>query len=564
MRRGVVAVVMAALAAFAAVDVAAAPAPGFTELVSVSSAGVQGNQDSELPAVTADGRLVAFASFSDNLVPGDTNGRADIFVRDRLTGTTERVSVSSAGRQSDADSGIVNGMGGPSISADGRYVAFDSEATNLAKGDTNGTADVFVRDRLLGTTERVSIGAQFGGGTEGTISDDGTRVAFVSFADDIVQPDTNFTGDIYVHDRTTGVTARVTDAPDGSQANNQSFNPDLNANGHLVAFDSFASNLAPNDNDDAVDVFVRDLDAGVTEGISLSPTRTSGVLNHGSGANISANGRWVAFATQETNLFRDRNGPIDDVVLFDRTTRAYEVVSVNDAGVQGNDISRQGVVSADGRYVAFTSFAQNLVPEDANFRNDVFVRDRVARTTKRVSVGSSGEEGDLDSLAPAIDADGQVIAFSSGSTTFVPESGQGFFASDVFVRDARPAADLALTLADSPDPASLRGDLTYTATVANGGPSTATGTTLVADLPADATFVSASGATCTRGGKGKTNGTLTCDVGSLGAGTSRTVTMVVRPARAGTLTSSAHVQADQPDPARGNNAATEMTTVNRF
>ena len=562
MLRGVIAVLVAALAGVAAADVAAAPAPGFTELVSVSSAGVQGDQDSELPSVSADGRFVAFASFSDNLVAGDTNGRSDIFVRDRLTGTTERVSVSSAGRQAEGDSGILGGMGAPSISADGRFVAFDSEGTNLVRGDTNGTADVFVRDRLLGTTERISAGAQFGGGTEGTISDDGNRVAFVSFADDIVAPDTNFTSDIFVRDRTTGVTVRATDAQDGSQANSSSFNPDLNANGQLVAFDSFASNLAPGDDDGAVDVFVRDLDTGVTEGISLSPAGSSGVLNHGSGATISPNGRWVAFSTQETNLFPDANGPVEDVVLFDRTSRTYEVESVNDTGAQGNDNSNQPSVSADGRYVAFTSFAQNLVPEDANFRNDVFVRDRVARTTRRVSVGSAGEEGDLDSLAPAIDADGQVIAFSSSASTFVPES-QPFFASDVFVRDARPAADLALTLSDSPDPAAVRGDLTYTATIANGGPAGATGATLVADLPADATFVSATGATCTRGGKGKTNGTLTCDLGTIGAGAVRRVTILVRPARAGTLTLSAHVFADQPDAARGNNSATETTTVTR-
>jgi uncharacterized repeat protein (TIGR01451 family) len=243
--------------------------------------------------------------------------------------------------------------------------------------------------------------------------------------------------------------------------------------------------------------------------------------------------------------------------------RTYEVESVNDAGAQGNDNSNQPSVSADGRFVAFTSFAQTLVPEDTNFRNDVFVRDRSAHTTRRVSVGSAGEEGDLDSLAPAIDADGQVIAFSSSASTFVPES-QPFFASDVFVRDARPAADLALTLADSPDPAAVRGDLTYTATVANHGPATATGTTLVADLPADATFVSATGATCTRGGKGKTNGTLTCDLGTVGAGATRSVTILVRPARAGTLTLSARVLADQADPARGNNTATETTTVSRL
>ena len=258
------------------------------------------------------------------------------------------------------------------------------------------------------------------------------------------------------------------------------------------------------------------------------------------------------------------NGGVnDEVVFFDRVARTYEVVSVNDSGAQGDDTSGQGVVSADGRYVAFTSFARNLVLEDTNFRNDVFVRDRVARTTRRVSVGSAGEQGDLDSLGPAIDSDGGVIAFSSSATTFVQESGQSFFASDIFVRNARPAADLSLTLTDSPDPATIRGDLTYTATIANGGPATATGVTLVADLPVDATFVSATGAACTRAGKAKADGTLTCDAGTLAAGSSTTIAILVHPARAGTLTLAARVRADQPDPAGANNSATESTTVTR-
>src|SRR2546428_46318 len=197
---------------------AAQAAPGFTELDSVSSAGVQGDRDSELPAVSVDGRFVAFVSFSDNLVPGDTNGVPDIFVRNRLTGTTERVSVSSSGAQANGNSGFLDGMGGPSISADGRYVAFDSEASNLVKGDTNGAADVFVRDRLTGTTERVSLatdGTQGNGfSTHPAISADGSRVAFDSSANTLVQPDTNTSLDVFVHDRTTGTTARVSDAPD--------------------------------------------------------------------------------------------------------------------------------------------------------------------------------------------------------------------------------------------------------------------------------------------------------------------------------------------------------------
>ncbi len=563
-RLGVAAASVAAFVVLgAAAEAAAAPAPGFTELVSASSAGVQGNQDSERPAISADGRFVAFASFSDNLVPGDTNGTTDIFVRDRVTGTTERVSVSSAGRQADGPSGLINGMAGPSISADGRYVAFDSEATNLVRGDTNSADDVFVRDRLLGTTERVSVatgGAQ-AGGVNGAISDDGTRVAFSSSADNLVPGDTNFAEDVFVHDRVSGATVRVSTATDGTQGDNQSFEPSLDGNGHVVAFTSAASNLVANDNDGTFDVFVHDLDTGVTEPISVSPD--SGVTNHGGQPNISANGRFVVFDTQARDLFPDANGPVQDVVLFDRTTHSYQVESVNDAGQQGNDNSSNPFVSDDGRYVAFTSFASNLVGDDTNFRDDVFVHDRQLGITYRVSVGSNGQQGDLDSIASAIDADGQVVAFWSDSATLVPESGQSFFAYDAFVRDARPAANLALTLADSPDPATVRGDLTYAATISNNGPAAATGVTLVADLPADATFVSASGAACTRGGKGKTDGTLTCSVGSLAAGASTSVTILVQPSRAGTLIVMAKAFADQPDPNRGDNSATATTTVTR-
>jgi uncharacterized repeat protein (TIGR01451 family) len=540
----------------------AVTAPGFTELVSVSSAGVQGNQDSERPSVSADGRFVAFGSLSDNLVPGDTNGKSDIFVRDRLTGTTERVSVSSAGRQGDADSGLLNGMAGPSISADGRFVVFDSEATNLVKRDTNGTSDVFLHDRLTGTTMRVSVsstGAQ-ASGQEGTISADGKRVAFTSFSDNLVPGDTNF-GDVFVRDLAASTTVRASVASDGSQGNNSSSHPSLDGDGHVVAFDS-AADLAPNDGNGTVDVYVHDLDSGATEAASIGPAGSSFVINHGSNANISSNGRFVVFDTQESNLFPDANGPVQDAVLFDRVTHTWEDESVSDTGQAGNDNSSLPVVSADGRFVAFTSRASNLVGDDTNNRDDVFVRDRQAGTTARISVGSNGQEGDLDSVTGAIDADGQVVAFFSDSSTFVPES-QSFFAFDIFVRDARPTADLGLTLADAPDPATTKANLTYTATIVNGGPTLATGVTLVADLPAASTFVSASGATCTRQGQGPSGGTLTCDAGAIAVGSSATVTIVVTPTKPGTLTLAAKVFATQPDPNRTDNSATETTTVTR-
>src|SRR5262249_9304925 len=315
-------------------------------------------------------------------------------------------------------------------------------------------------------------------------------------------------------------------------------------------------------NDDTVDVFVHDFDNGVTEAISVS-AGSIGVTNHGNQANISTDGRFVVFDTQATDLFPDTNGPVQDVVLFDRVMHTYEVVSVNDTGQQGNDISSNPVVNANGRFVEFTSIGTNVVSDDTNNREDVFVRDRQAGTTYRISVGSNGEQGDLDSLTGAIDADGQVATFWSDASTLVPESGQSFFAFDVFVRDARPTDDLALTLADSPDPMGIRGDLTYTATIQNGGPIVATGVTFVATLPSDATFVSSSGAACTRAGNVKSNGTLTCAVGTLAVGSSLSIAIHVRPTKLGTLALAGTVYADQPDAHGANNSATETTTITR-
>src|SRR4029453_2237767 len=216
---------------------AALPAPGFTELISVSSTGIQGDQDSQSPSIRADGRFVAFVSLAENLVSGDTNTAPDVFVPDRLLETTERVSVSSSGRQGDGPSGLLNLMGGPSISGDGRFVAFSSEATNLVRGDRNNTADVFVRDRLTGQTTRVSVatgGAEANaGGTEPDISRDGRFVPLLCHADNIV-PDDNLTADVFVHDGQTGVTERMSEAPDGSDANSPSlFAPSLSAEGRF-------------------------------------------------------------------------------------------------------------------------------------------------------------------------------------------------------------------------------------------------------------------------------------------------------------------------------------------
>jgi len=305
-----------------------------TDRVSVDSSGVQENDSSWGASISADGRFVAFESDASNLVPGDTNGCEDIFVHDRQTGATERVSVDSSGVQGYELSESA------SISADGSYVAFESDASNLVPGDTNGREDIFVHDRQTGATERVSIASSGAQGNSGSydpsISADGRLVAFYSYASYLVPGDTNGCHDVFVHDRQTGATERVSVDSSGVQGNGSSYSPSISADGRFVAFISGASNLVP----------------------------------------------W------------DTNG-LDDIFVHDRQTGATERVSVDSIGVQGNDYSWAQAISADGRYVAFESGATNLVPGDTNGTIDIFVRDRTlaingdATTTDSRSVALS-------------------------------------------------------------------------------------------------------------------------------------------------------------------------------
>jgi uncharacterized repeat protein (TIGR01451 family) len=541
----------------------AVDAPGSNELISTSTDEVQGNQDSQLPSISAHGRYVAFASHADNLVPEDTNVAVDVFVRDRLTGTTERVSVSDSERQGDGDSGILNLLGGPSISEDGRYVAFASESTNLVRGDRNDVADVFVRDRVDGTTTRVSVtsdGAE-ASGTEPSISADGQHVAFISV--DEALGGTDLSDDVFVHDLQTGTTERISQAPDGSEGDGSSSSPILSRDGRFVYFNSFASNLVTGDNDtdQAVDTFLFDRDTDTMSAVSGPFTPGTTTFQHSTVGGMSGNGQFLTFSTAAAVDPADTNG-FEDAYLFDSQNpgAAPVRVSVSDTEQQGDEFTFAGPVSADGRFVAMVSRASNF-GGPANFRENVYLRDVTEGNTLLVSAAAPGGTNELDSIQPAMTPDASVVALSSRSELLGPEN-QDFFAYDIFVRDARPQADLAVTMTDSPDPVTARGQVTYTVTVQNSGPATATGVTLTDTLPV-ATFVSASPSqgSCVRGGKGKTDGTLTCSLGQLASGESATVFIVVSPSKAGSITNSAVVQSDQPDGNVTNNSATETTTV---
>src|SRR5215510_11605429 len=428
--RGFVAVLSVGLL-FATAGVAAG-ATATTSRESVNSNGGQADSFSEMPSISADGRYVTFVSDSSNLVAGDTNGRTDVFVRDRQAGTTSRVSVSSNGNQANRGSDM------PSISADGRFVVFVSVATNLVPGDTNGMGDVFVRDRQAGTTSRVNVdsnGDQADGeGFNPTISADGRFVAYSSGASNLVDGDTNDTYAVFVRDRQTGTTSRVSVRSNGDQANNVSYTPSISADGGSVAFVSLASNLVSGDTNGQADVFVRDRQAGTTTRVNVSSDGHQAAKRRSEKPSISADGRFVAFNSLAANLVPGDMYGKADVFVHDLQTGTTSLVSRRSDGTQVNWPSLDPTISADGRYVAFRSGAAKLVVGDTNRKTDVFVRDRQTGTTSLVSVRSNGAQANAncDNDTPSISADGQFVAFASFASNLVPGDTNG--QTDVFVR----------------------------------------------------------------------------------------------------------------------------------
>jgi Tol biopolymer transport system component len=463
--------------------------PGETTRVSVDSSGAEADISSDEPAISADGRYVAFASVASNLVADDTNDTQDVFVHDRETGETTRVSVDSTGEQA-------NGFSeGPAISADGRYVAFYSFASNLVADDTNERIDVFVHDRKTGETTRVSVdstGTQANGRSdEPAISADGRYVAFVSVANNLVADDTNDSQDVFVHDRESGETTLVSVDSTGTQANGFSGQPAISADGRYVAFYSFASNLVADNTNDTFDVFVHDRERGETTRVSVDSTGTQ-ANGFSSVPAISADGRYVAFRSDASNLVEDDTNGLGDVFVHDRLTGATTRVSVDSTEVQANDSSRDPAISADGRYVAFRSGASNLVADDANGKDDIFVHDRLTGETTRVSVDSTGVQANDESREPAISADGRYVAFESRASNLVADDTNNEF--DVFVHDRFPSREPVAVrdLVATPNPIAVQGSVDVTALASGGALIDAADWTLHGEsgpmAPADGTF----------------------------------------------------------------------------
>jgi Tol biopolymer transport system component len=396
---------------------------------SVDSAGTEGNGQSFFSAISGDGRYIAYESLADNLVPADTNGCSDIFVFDSLLQTTVRASVATDGTQADAP------CYRPSLSADGRYVTFYSAATTLVPGDTNGVWDVFVRDLQNNTTERVSV-SSLGEEANGysihpRISADGRCVVFHSLASNLVPGDVNDTWDVFVYDRDLKVIDLVSVSDEGGQGNNWSEHASISGDGQIVVFHSKADNLVPNDTNGVEDVFIFDRQTRHIMRImgmgGEEPNGTSAFPF------ISADARYVAFEAYASNLIAQDTNGIQDVYCYDRQTGNLEWISIGLSGTPSNGESNRPTVSQDGRLIAFFSNASNLVAGDANNVADSFVWDRQSGRSRLLSADKDGFQGNRASLYPRISLDGRFVSFQSFASNLVP--GDSNQASDVFQKE---------------------------------------------------------------------------------------------------------------------------------
>ncbi|MGH9035307.1 MAG: TolB family protein, partial [Acidimicrobiia bacterium] len=432
--------------------------------------GTSGGGDAFRPWVSANGRFVAFDSSADNILgknpdgtTRDQNGIRDVFVYDRVASTYTRMSVDSAGTEAVGPTcPTCPGNQRPTISANGRYVAWWSDATNLVAGDNNGHTDAFVRDRDTdadgiydeagaASTIRVSVATN---GTQGNndskrpvISRDGRFVAFESYATNLVGSgsglplpsqftDSNGANDVFLYELSSGTTTLISTTSSRTAGNGDSDRPSMSGDGRWVAFNSSATNLVANDANAKTDVFVRDMNTGSTR---VESTDVNGVqANNGSlSPAISADGRWLSFDSNATNLVTGQDGGAHDVYLKDRHTGTVTRVSNSTSGGQANGSSHDSSISGDGRFVAFWSEAGDIVAGDTNTCPkgtpscpDIFVYDRQTGTTQRVSVSSTGAQAEAESFAPALSMDGRFVAWDSKATTLAAGGTSG---QDIFV-----------------------------------------------------------------------------------------------------------------------------------
>ncbi len=359
------------------------------------------------------------------------NGKADVFVKDLRTGQVTLVSADAQGNQGNSDSNSSLS----SISGTGRYVAFDSFATNLVPDDTNAALDVFVKDLRTGQVTLASADAQGNQGNASSvgtsISRDGRAVAFTSFATNLL-PDGTKGEQVFVKDLRTGQVTLASANADGTEGNDSfggsSFAASLSADGHAVAFTSSASNLVPDDTNGSSDVFVKDLDTGQVTLASANADGTEGNYSSVSGsASLSGNGRFVAFSSYATNLLPDGTKG-EQVFVKDLSTGQVTLASADAGGNAGDRISINPAISPNGRYVSFTSNASNLVAGDTSSVENIFVKDLWSGEVKQLTDNTASV---INRFGPgqerSVVANTGAVAFTSPASNLVPGDTNGVF-----------------------------------------------------------------------------------------------------------------------------------------
>ena len=416
--------------------------PGMTgdvQRVSTNASGGQANgQPYSDPVWSPDGTRVAFLSDADDLVPGDTNNATDVFVKTLASGVIQRVSTDAAGAQGNRDA-----ADGPSWSPDGSKIAFTSRATNLVPDDFMGAEDVFIKTLATGAIERISTDATGfqadGSSYDPAWSPDGTKVAFDSEAENLVPDDTNNTTDIFVKTLATGAIQRISTDAAGGQASGGmwgvhfSSDPAWSPDSTKVAFLSSVDNLVPGDTNNATDAFVKTLATGAIQRISTDASGSQSNEDCSYGLSWSPDGTKIAFTSDASNLVPGDTNSDPDVFIKTIGTGSIELISTNSTGTQGNGDSYGPVSwSPDGSRIAFTSFAANLVPGDANNAPDVFVKTLATGASQLISADATGAQGDASSDDPAWSPEGTKIAFLSVADNLVPGDTNGM--NDVFVK----------------------------------------------------------------------------------------------------------------------------------
>lgn len=401
-----------------------------TVRASVATDGTEANGASQGPIhMDAIGQIVVYTSAATNLVAADGNSALDVFTHDIDLSVTSRVSEPSGGGDTDGDSDR------PHISSDGTYVVFRSAATNLVASDTNGVTDIFRKDLVTGDVVRVSVDSSDteadGASHWAVVSDDGRFVAFSSDATNLVTGDMNGTRDVFLRDVDMGITTRLSVDSMGMESDGDSDRPSMSGDGTVIVFQSTSTDLIVGDTNGDSDIFLHDTMSGVTQRVSVATDMTESDTDSVR-AVVSEDGRFVAFHSAATTLDETDMNAASDVFFHDAVPGATFRISLDALGAEGNGDSTVPAIDFGGQFLAFTSTADNLVTIDDNTVSDVFLVDRISGAISLVSIARNDTAGNGASSSAAVNDDGTRTAFLSDATDLITLDTNG--AADVFIR----------------------------------------------------------------------------------------------------------------------------------